>query len=330
MSIPDAAEISRMLADRIEPLCRELLPNGRAKFGSWRVGSLDGEEGDSLSIKLRYRPGQWSDFATGEKGGALSLVKAALGCDTTEALRWSRQWLGIEGPIDSRQRPPMDEVARRKREAERTAHEARERAEDARRRNFALDLFDEAQDAHGTATERYLAERRLELPPGCDTIRHHRRCVFRPGEHVPCMVALFRHNLTDEALGIQRTRLPLGGWRRGMKMERLNLGQTSGGSIKLDHDRDVLRALVIGEGTETVLAGRMFGHAPAWATGGKGTVRNFPVIPKVERLSVHWESDADADVRHCLERWSAAGRETFILRPRFGKDAADAVLELAS
>jgi Toprim domain len=330
MSIPDAAKISAMLADRIEPLCWKLLPNGRAEFGNWRVGSLNGEPGGSLSIKLRHRPGQWSDFATGEKGDALGLVKAVLGCDMAEALRWSRQWLGIENPTNGCQRPPMDAAARRKREAERAAREARERAEDARRRDFALDLFDEAVDAHGTATERYLAERRLELPPGCDTIRHHPRCVFRPGERVQCMVVLFRHNLTDEALGIQRTRLPLGGWRRGMKMERLNLGQTAGGSIKLDHDRDVLRALAIGEGTETVLAGRMFGHTPAWATGGKGTVRNFPVIPRVQRLSVHWESDADADVRHCLERWSAAGRSTFILRPRFGKDAADAVLELAS
>jgi hypothetical protein len=326
---PDGAEISRMLADRIEPLCSELLPNGRAKFGSWRVGNLDGEEGGSLSIKLRHRPGQWSDFATGEKGDALGLVKAVLGYDLAEALRWSRQWLGIDGHTDGRQRPPMDTEATRKREAARVAREARWRAEDARKRNFALDLFDEALDAHGTATERYLAERRLELPPGCDTIRHHPRCVFGI-EHVPCMVVLFRHNLTDEALGIQRTRLPLGGWRRGMKIDRKNLGSTEGGSIKLDHDCDVLRTLAIGEGTETVLAGRMFGHKPAWACGGKGTIRHFPVIPKVERLFVHWEPDADADVRHCLERWSAAGRSTFILRPRFGKDAADAVLELAS
>jgi hypothetical protein len=220
MTAPDAGEISRMLADRISDLCRELLPNGRPKFGSWRVGSLDGEQGGSLSVKLRHRPGQWCDFATKEKGDALGLVKAVLACDMAEALRWSRQWLGIEVHTEGCQRPSMDSEARRQREAARAAREARERAEDARRRSFALDLFDEAVDAHGTQTERYLAERRLELPPGCDTIRHHPRCVFRPGEHVPCMVVLFRHNLTDEALGIQRTKLPLGGWHRGMKMER--------------------------------------------------------------------------------------------------------------
>ncbi len=204
---------------------------------------------------------------------------------------------------------------------------ASEREEDAKRLKFALDLFDQADDPHGTDTERYLAARRLELPFGADAIRHHPRCTFG-GERVPCMVALFHHNLTDQPVGIQRTRLPPGGWIRGMKMDRRNLGSIDEGSIKIDEDADVLYGLTIGEGLETCFAGRMLGYRPAWATGGKGTIARFPVLPEpVQSLSVHWEADADADVRQCIDRWRAAGRETFILRSLFGKDAADALWE---
>jgi hypothetical protein len=142
------------------------------------------------------------------------------------------------------------------------------------------------------------------------------------------MVALFRHNISNEPVGVQRTRLPPGGWARGMKMERLNLGPTSTGSIKIDDDDDVLHGLTIGEGTETVLAGRMLGYRPAWATGGKGTIRRFPLLASpLQSLSVHWERDAADDVGQCLDRWRAAGRETIILRSLFGKDAADALWE---
>jgi len=323
---PDAAGISAMLADRVEPLCWRMLPNGRPESGSWRVGSLGGERGGSLSISLMRKPGLWLDHATGEGGDALDLVKAVLGVDMSEALRWSRQWLGIEqGPTNASWRPPLDDEARRRRDAERAAREA---TEDAKRRKLALGLFEQADDAHGTDAERYLNARKLELPEGADVIRFHRRCVFRPGERVPCMVALIRHNQTDEPVGIQRTKLPPAGWVRGMKMERLNLGPTSAGSIKIDCDADVLHGLAIAEGLETALAGRTLGYRPVWATGGKGTIRRFPVLPEpVQSLSVHWEPDAADDVRECVERWAAAGCETIVLRSLFGKDAADSLWE---
>ena len=321
----DAAEISRMLADRIDDLCLELLPAGCSESGYWRAGSLAGEAGGSLAIKLRRRPGRWNDYATGEYGDALDLIEGVLGCDTCEALRWAREWLGIDqGTPESRE---QYEDARRKRAIAWAAREAAEREIDAQRLKLALDLFEQADNAHGTATEAYLGTRKLELPNGDDVLRHHPRCVFG-GERVPCMVALFRHSLTNEPVGIQRTRLPLGGWTRGMKMERLNIGSTPAGSIKIDNDEDVLYGPTIAEGLETGLALRMLGYRPCWATGGKGTIRCFRVLPEpVQSLSIHSEPDADTDVRQCVGEWSSAGRETIILRSLFGKDAADALWE---
>jgi len=298
---PRAHEISEKLADRIDFLCRTLLPAGRRLSGSWRVGSLAGEQGGSLAIELKRRRGLWIDHATGDKGDALDLVKGVLGYDTREALRWSRQWLGIDQ--DTPESREQYEAAQRKRRAARAAREAAEREIDAKRLKFALALFEQADNAHGTATEAYLGARKLELPDGDDVIRHHPRCVFGD-ERAACMVALFRHNLTNEPVGIQRTRLPPDGWARGMRMQRLNLGPTGAGSIKIDPVGD---ELAIGEGTESVLALRKLGYRPCWATGGKGTIRCFPVLPKVRSLFVHWEPDAADDVRECLDRRAPQG-----------------------
>src|SRR5262249_21993262 len=73
----------------------DLLPGGHREGREWRVGSLAGEDGSSLGVhRSGVKAGVWSDFATGEKGDALGLVRATLNLDTTEATKWSLRWLG--------------------------------------------------------------------------------------------------------------------------------------------------------------------------------------------------------------------------------------------
>ena len=77
-----------------------------------------------------------------------------------------------------------------------------------------------------------------------------------------------------------------------------------------------------------VPAGRTLAYRPAPATGDKGALKRFPLLPEpVRRLSVHWEPDAADDVRQCVERWRAAGQETIRLDSLIGKDAADSLWE---
>ena len=45
-------DISRRLAQQAESLCRELLPNGHKEGPEWRVGSVQGEAGNSLGVRL--------------------------------------------------------------------------------------------------------------------------------------------------------------------------------------------------------------------------------------------------------------------------------------
>ena len=92
----EAHRIATALADRIESLCRELLPNGKVDGKNWAVGDVNGAEGQSLKVSLvGENRGLWIDFADeGWRGDALDLVEAVKNLKTIEAMDWSRSWLG--------------------------------------------------------------------------------------------------------------------------------------------------------------------------------------------------------------------------------------------
>jgi hypothetical protein len=110
--VSDAGEIARMLAARAPELARELLPRGRREGQEWRVGSVAGETGKSMSVHLSGpRAGVWSDFASGDAGDALDLVGACLyASDKRAAILWARRWLGLgddAAPAPHRPAPPV-------------------------------------------------------------------------------------------------------------------------------------------------------------------------------------------------------------------------------
>ena len=93
---PSVSDISAMLADRAEALCRELLPAGRREGSEWRVGDVQGSLGDSLAVHLSgNKAGVWADFATDDSGDLIDLIKANLGLGTKDAITWAKNWLGI-------------------------------------------------------------------------------------------------------------------------------------------------------------------------------------------------------------------------------------------
>ena len=104
LSIIPASAIAAQLAGRAEQLCRHLLPEGRRKGCEWRCGSVQGDKGNSLGVHLNGdKAGIWSDFATGDSGDALDLVKAVQGLDTDGAIAWAKNWLGLNS---GSRRPP--------------------------------------------------------------------------------------------------------------------------------------------------------------------------------------------------------------------------------
>jgi twinkle protein len=91
------SQLSERLAGRVESVAKHLLPNGRRMAQEFVAGSLGGEAGDSLKVRLSGgKIGVWSDFATGQSGGdLLDLWCAVRGCDLKQAMDESASWLGL-------------------------------------------------------------------------------------------------------------------------------------------------------------------------------------------------------------------------------------------
>lgn len=248
--LPDIHDVIRDLAsspERVEDICFELFPQGFVQEGRrFRIGSLAGDEGQSLSVLLSADPatgklGNWKDFSTGEGGDVLDLVAQVLyGGDKRSAFRWALDRLKIKR---------MDPAAfeRHSREAERRA---KERAKEARRREAEKKAtawriwHGEASPAlFDTPLEFYLRDRGIALSaaPSTGALRFHPDLAlpYRRG-FAPAMVAAVV-SPRGEFLGCHRTYLICrdnGRWDR-LREEvdgidgKAFLGPISGGYISL-------------------------------------------------------------------------------------------------
>jgi hypothetical protein len=100
----DFAAVNAAALARLPELVARLLPGGRARGAEFEVGSLRGEPGRSLRIRLHgARAGVWCDFATGERGGdIIALAAAVWRVSQGEAARRLAGLLGVEGASDGR------------------------------------------------------------------------------------------------------------------------------------------------------------------------------------------------------------------------------------
>lgn len=107
----DITEISRLLSSRAQSVAEYLLPRGRKEGQEWRVGSVDGEPGQSLGVHLSgSKAGVWAEFNSGEAGDLLDLWQQARRVSLSQALSEAREWLGISRPEPYRE--PKKEYAR--------------------------------------------------------------------------------------------------------------------------------------------------------------------------------------------------------------------------
>ncbi len=198
----------------------------------------------------------------------------------------------------------------------------------------ALQIWNGAVPIRGTLAEQYLHGRGLHDLPGDDVLRFHAACHFGKNR-TACLLALYRDIATNEPKAIARTAISA----TGTKIGRMTLGPVIGAAVKVDDNVDVEQGLVVGEGLETVLAGRQLGFRPAWALGSAGAIRTFPVLAGIEALTVLVDNDpadqrgrraGDEAATECWRRWSGAGREVrAFTTDKMGTDIAN-VIEGAS
>lgn len=95
-------EISERLAGYAEDICRQLLPQGKRVGTDWCVGSIRGEPGESLKVKLTgSKSGLWADFASSEKGDLIGLYEQTKNVTLREAIQWGKRYLGVSDESDS-------------------------------------------------------------------------------------------------------------------------------------------------------------------------------------------------------------------------------------
>jgi Toprim domain len=208
--------------------------------------------------------------------------------------------------------------------------EYRPRSEDDLTRiAMATRLWDDAQEPRGTAAERYLNSRALELTAELagPVLRFHPRCPWRNEdtgrtERIPALLAAFRSIDDDAITGIHRIALNNDGTKIGRRM----LGVVHRAAVKLD---PLGPEIAIGEGVETCLAARQLGiKPPCWALGSVGAISFFPLLKGVKRLMILGETGrASRDaIRLCVLRWRDAGRQACVTMPEIGSDLNDELM----
>jgi putative DNA primase/helicase len=316
MTALDAGDISRRLARRVDALVIDLLPGGHREAQEWRCGSIAGEPGHSLGVHIGgAKAGVWADFATGQRGDALNLVRAVLGLDMADALAWARRWLGLADGAPELPQPPIkgDDPVR-------VPDPARWRRP-----------WNNARPIAGTLAETYLSRRGLAFSDRVGRVLRYaphraRRHPESDGlEHHPALLAALHDIRTGEQCGIVNVYLRSDGADRLRDRKgKTTTGRARGAAIMLSPFDEPTYGLTVGEGAETGIALLMTGLAPVWALGGSGNLRSFPVLAGIEALTL--AADADRPGQQAAgavaTRWRRAGREVVIIAPSAG-DWAD-------
>jgi twinkle protein len=91
------AELKHTLVSQIESVVEHLLPSGDRTGQEWCVGSIGGEPGKSLKVRLRGpKAGLYQDFANPEhKGDLLDLWQAVRGLSFVDTLREAKDFAGV-------------------------------------------------------------------------------------------------------------------------------------------------------------------------------------------------------------------------------------------
>ena len=94
--MPTAKRIKKQLLANIREVCQFLLPNGYFDGANWRVGSVRGEDGKSLSVCLTGElMGVWNDFAEDgdHRGDIIKLWMMVRAVPFPTALAQAEKWL---------------------------------------------------------------------------------------------------------------------------------------------------------------------------------------------------------------------------------------------
>jgi len=105
----DIKELVQQLAPHATGICSELYPEGRLESGCYKIGSLQGEKGRSMSVYLNgAQSGKWMDFSTGEGGDLLDLIMYSQGMTLVDAMEWAKRRYSIRDNSPAKKVAPAE------------------------------------------------------------------------------------------------------------------------------------------------------------------------------------------------------------------------------
>lgn len=308
-----AAELSRLLAENAEAVCRHYLSNGRKQGHYWLVGDVRNTPGRSMFVRLSApasgssAAGKWTDAATGQHGDLLDIIRES--CDLVDfkaVAEEARRFLSLPLPDPPRQHSPHSRLP------------AATGSQEAARRLFAM-----AVQLRGTPVETYLRGRGIGAIDQMPSLRFHPACFYRPEgggpvARLPAMLAAIT-DLEGRQTGTHRTWLrPDGSAKADIDTPRRAMGALLGNGVRFGAPGEVL---IAGEGIETVLSVRSaLPEIPALAALSSGHLAAIRFPAGLRRLYVLRDRDpAGAAARDRLEaRAAETGIEAMTLTPRLG------------
>jgi hypothetical protein len=201
---------------------------------------------------------------------------------------------------------------------------AEAKAREAHRAEAANRLWSESQPIVGTPAETYLRGRGISCPLP-DRLRFHPQSWHGPsGSRLPAMVALVEGG---EGSAVHRTFLRAdGSGKAGLAGgDKLMLGATAGGAVRLS---GVASRLAVAEGIESALSllcGLLSGPATVWAALSTSGMRSLRLPPDAGQLVIAGDGDRPGrEAAHALaSRAHALGWQVSLIDPGAGADIND-------
>ena len=239
------------------------------------------------------------------------LVTCWAGC-TAEEIFTALRWLDL----DNDGRPEREPECRRRDDAERTG--------------WAWQLWDRAREARGGPVVAYFRSRGITLAPP-PALRWLASCRHPSGVFLPAMVAKVV-NVDDELVAVHRTfLLPDGSGKAAVdpEFQKMSLGPTACSAVQLG-PLDPDRALIVGEGIESVLSLMQLRGLPGWAAIGTSGLKTLVLPRAARRVLIAVDHDehgkGEAAAREAGQRWVSEAREVRLAIPAAPGDWNDILI----
>jgi hypothetical protein len=304
----DTPQIRQYLIDTLETWVPRLLPGVRLVNGQFRAGSVAGEKGSSLVLRLTGEDrGMWLDHATGENGDVFELIKKVLNTDFPGALQTARDIANV----------PMRRVS----------HDDLLKKEERRKmfiREAMGQIMRESEPAHEVRPVIAYLNRRHLFPWVNADLRAHGNLLHHPTQRrFPCLVALVR-DVEGRIVGLHRTYIdPTTCKKANVEPNKMMLGDCRGGAVRLGQITED-GVLGISEGIETGLAAMQTFGVPVWAALSTTGMRALQLPDTVKRAVIFSDMDSDgqAAAKDLAHRLYNENRRCSIALPKHGDDFA--------